>query len=128
MSIITDAWKNITFVCGCHADQLHEMQLVSSARTFYYRCPMNEPINHESDNDVICHNTILLKDYEKAIDHISDKLIAADDNDETLCLAHYKWKRKELSFEVLEHKNEKIVIKVINTGICKNKTNKKAKT
>ncbi|MBQ8895448.1 MAG: hypothetical protein IJY88_01480 [Clostridia bacterium] len=118
MGIISGAWKNTVFVCGNHTDEknlnLPVMEISAGPRSLSYICPKCNPLNR-AEGEAKCCNEISLNDYEKAIQHLSDKIIEAEDNDEQLCLLHHKWKRKTMNFEVIEHKNDRLVVKFIDS-------------
>lgn len=103
--LITGMWKKIHLVCGNHSEGKYlPMELNSTTQGIAYCCPNDK-------------NVVSTYEYEKMLTHISDMLLAAEENNEYLNLKNYQWTRNEYHFRVLEHTPEQILISVTNRKI-----------
>ena len=93
--MINNLWKDTKIYCGCH-DELVEMMLTPSKSGYEYTC---------QNKECGCKNFISLKDFEKMIDCLSDKLCTAEADGDVLNLTNYTWKNKFLTFKIIEHSN-----------------------
>lgn len=100
--IVSGIWKKTTFYCDNGHEELTEMPLVPKGKALYYSCPC-------------CKNALSAFDAEKVIHYLSDLLYEADINCEKLNLTNHKWKKKTITYKILEH-NDYIKILVLNKG------------
>lgn len=101
--MVSNLWQDTKIYCGCH-DEPVEMVLTPTKGGYEYSC---------KNKDCGCKNFISLKDFEKMIDHLSDKLCEAEVGGDVLNLTNYKWKSKFLTFKIIEH-NSVYKIEVLN--------------
>lgn len=118
MGMITGLWKGIKLVCGNHTvdndSEYPELIIQSGPYSMFYACPKGDEINREF-GELPCYNRINLIDYEKMLEHISSMIIDAEQNDESVCLKNHKWKDKSRFYEIISHKNDIIVVKMVDT-------------
>lgn len=121
MALITGIWNDIKVVCGNHEPDDNgnypELVIKSGPHSVFYCCPHGTVGNGSSS--LPCYNRINLIDYEKMLSHLATLILDAEANDESICLANYSWKDKTRYYEVLSHKGDNIVIKMIDTAAIK---------
>lgn len=118
MALISGSWENTKLVCGNHpAGELPEMELELVSRVPTYCCPKCNPLNC-SDNEPICRNRLSAYEYEKMLDYVAGLIADADDAGETPNLKSYTWRRKAISFKILEHKGDAMTIAVIDGSVA----------
>lgn len=110
---ISGSWEKIKLLCGNHEEPI-EMVIHQGGASLFYSCPKYYPDNRTEDEKV-CINRLSLKDFEtKLLGHINDLIVSAEINGEVLNLKHHKWKANGIEFEILEHTDDKIVVKMLN--------------
>ena len=119
MALLTGAWTNTKLVCGNHSDEanLPEMELQASGHTLFYVCPKCSAINR-GDDEHPCKNRLSALEYEKMLNHIASIVADAEEQDEVPHLQNYGWKKKTLSFKILEHNKNKMVVSVVDRSLC----------
>ena len=118
MAMLTGAWENTKLVCGNHPEtgDLPEMQMEPTAHTLFYGCPKSSICNC-NDDETPCKNRLSIYEYEKMLDHVASVIAEAEMEDEIPNLRNYKWRRKGLSFRVLEHDGDKMIISVVDKTV-----------
>ena len=48
------------------------------------------------------------------VDHISDLILKAEENNEIIDLTGHKWNRKGCYFEIIKYKENNIIVKILN--------------
>lgn len=118
--MITNLWKNISIVCGCHKFPIPLQPHTGSGsgaqggmeRSMFYTCPKYYPDQRDS-SEKPCFNRISIGDYEKMVLHLSECLEAQDGS--VVNLAGMRWKSKNgIEFHVLEHSQKNIIVSVKN--------------
>lgn len=121
MALITGIWNDIKVVCGNHEPDDNGnfplLEIKSGPHSLYYCCP-HYTVSKNSTS-VPCFNRINLIDYEKMLAHLTEMIVNAEANDETICLTNHTWKEKTRYFEVISHKGDSIVVKMIDTAAIK---------
>lgn len=112
MGTIIKFWDTLSFICGNHEDNDHEMVLNQTTRGINYVCPscleQTEPYKKK------CMNAISIDDYEGVIKYVTNEITEALDNNELINLTHLQWKKKNVEYEVIEHNINKIKIRALN--------------
>jgi hypothetical protein len=115
MSLISGSWKNTHLVCGNHPDSevAPKMELAVSGATMtpIYACV-------ERNGATKCPNCISLREYEKMLDHIAKEIISAEENDESVNLTNFCWRKKSLYFDIKKHSNDEVVVSVRDRLLC----------
>lgn len=123
MSMITGFWDDIKLVCGNHTvnsiEEYPEMIIVNGAHSPYYSCPHHNVESAIKQGVTPCFNRINLIDYNKMLDHLMKELVNAELRDEKPNLTHHKWKEKSRNYEVLLHKNDKLIVSMIDVVAIK---------
>ena len=119
MALITGSWSDTKLVCGNHpnTDELPEMQLQASAHSLAYVCPKCDILNR-GENEPACKNRLSAVEYEKMLNHVASIIADAEEHDEVPNLRHYHWKKKTLSFKVISHEKDKMIISVVDRSYC----------
>ena len=114
-TIITGFWGTVKFVCGNHPGDVSQLMILEAggSHTYIYTCPKSKSVNRGND-EAVCNNKISLYEYEKAIEHISGMLIQAEENDQQLVLTNHSWKKKTISFKIIKHTEEEIIVSVLD--------------
>lgn len=104
--------------CGADHDELTELEVENGMYQLFYACPRYKRQNR-AENEKACNNRISIDDYEGMIKHISDLLEEAELNGTSLNLTNYTWKKKGITFKVIEHTKDKIAITMLNKTAMK---------
>lgn len=112
MSMITGSWARTKLLCGNHEIDV-EMAIQEGGKTLFYSCPKYYPEKRE-ENESRCLNRISLRDFEKMLEHINDEIVNAEINNEIINLKHHKWKSGGIKYEIIEHTDEQIIVKMLN--------------
>lgn len=113
--MVLNSWENITLICGNHEnDHSHKMiihQGAAGMSTFYscpcYQSPLKEDIQGRS-----CNNRMSITDYEHMLNILMNE--ALDDHGVENILKGYKWSKKGIDFEVIDHQPDKISVVMKN--------------
>jgi len=101
--MVRNLWKNVTLVCSEHPGEKFVLELDAK---YNYVCPKH------------CGNSISLREVEKMLDFLADKIRENELNDNVEILTGFTWKdkRKAIYYEVLshDHKNGILEIKMQN--------------
>ena len=111
--MITNSWQNTHLFCIYRHETPVEMVL-QSGQTVFYACPKYD-LEQLGENERRCNNRLSIADFDKALEHIHQKLQEAEENDEFYNLTNYRWKtNKNIEFVVLKHEGDSIDLGVIN--------------
>lgn len=114
MSVLKGSWKYVKIVCGNHGSRNDiDMVIQQGPHSLFYACPKYYTDNRNKD-EVPCMNRINLIDYEKMLSYLADVMVQAERNGEVCNLKNYKWERNGIQYHVLEHTDEKLVVKMFN--------------
>lgn len=116
--MIKNIWKTVKVYCGSDHDELTELEVEQGMYQLFYACPRYKRENR-GDNERACNNRISIDDYEGMIKHVSDLLEEAELNGSMLNLTNYTWKRKGITFKIIEHTKDKIAITMLNKTAMK---------
>ena len=109
--MIQNLWNDIKIVCGnCKTHTPLEPKI---AESLFYSCPKYYDFNRTPDERP-CGNRISGIDYERMVDHISKKIQEASLNFEKIWFQGYTFKIKNIEFKVLSHKDDEIIVTVLN--------------
>ena len=98
--IISNGWKDTKLFCA--NEHIVEMEMDIEGKALFYRCPN-------------CKNKLELKDFERMLTYIHEKIIYEGINGSIINLKNHTWKdRKGSKFKVLAHKGSNIKIGVVN--------------
>lgn len=114
-TFITGYWGTVKFICGNHPDdygQFMELE-ASGTHSYVYTCPKSK-IKNRTDDEAICNNKISLYEYEKAIEHISEQIIRAEEDDQQIVLTNHTWKKKTITFKIIKHTDNEIIVSVLD--------------
>ena len=108
--MIRNFWRNVVVVCGNHEEELPEMMVQTGPFSQFYSCPeyLRE---RRTEGKRACGNRVNLVDYEKMLNHLSNQLV---EHVGSFDLTNYRFKINGIEFEVLEHKKDKLKVKVLN--------------
>lgn len=113
MHITTNSWQNFTLVCGNHPDDhSNEMTLKKGPHSLFYSCPKYLSI-YKHIPGRSCNNRINLVDYERMLNHLN-AMAASGNGIEDVCLKGYRFKDHGIEYEVLEHKDGKFRVSMLN--------------
>lgn len=112
MSRMLNLWDDVTVVCGNHGEEMPKLH-IQEGQSVFYACPKFWAQNR-ADKEPVCFNRINLIEYTKMLDHIGAILAEAEENDEVRILTNYTWKSKSITFTIVSHVNNKIVVKMVN--------------
>jgi len=107
--MIKNIWKTIKVYCGNDHKELYELKIENGMYQLFYACPRYH-IENRAPGERACNNRISIDDYENMISHISKLLEDAEMNGQSVNLAHYKWRKKNIEFEIFEHTSDSIKV------------------
>lgn len=111
MGYIKNSWSSVKLICGNHSDeQKVEMVIQQGPHSLFYACPHYYEQNRE-EGERPCFNRLNLVDFERALSHLADVQM---DDETIVSLDHYKWKKNGVEYQVISHKDGKIVLRVLN--------------
>lgn len=110
---IDNGWQNICPICGNHNGEMVEMTINQGPLSTFYSCPKYYPQNRD-ENERACANRINLNDYQAMVEKLYDMIADTEFNGGRIDLTNYTWKSKGCQFRVLEHKNGKIKVEILN--------------
>jgi hypothetical protein len=110
--MISKFWSDIELYCANGHDEPQKMELEQVGKLLYYVCPKGHSKNCDI-NEPVCKNRLSIVDFEKMIDYLDKMITESVQNGEELNLTNYKWKKKLLSFHIIEH-GKKMKIEVLN--------------
>ena len=113
MAMIKGQWRSIEVVCGNHSDDNNIMDLQQGPHSLFYACPKYSP-DHREKGEQPCFNRINLIEFEKMLDHLADLLVDAEEKGQVPNLKNYSWDKRGITYTVLSHTNQKIVIRILN--------------
>ena len=99
--MIGNIWSMTELLCGNNHPSPSPMTIQLHGKKLLYVCPE-------------CKNKISVPLFEKALEHISSEITEAACNNSEINLTNYHWKKGYLSFRILEHSNEKILLEGLN--------------
>lgn len=112
--MLLKSWNNIELICGNHTDEeiqmkIHEGKEGSSP---FYACPRYVSIYLKS-NERSCNNRLSITELEKLLKHLNEKAVNPDSPNNNN-LTGYTWSSRGIDYKVLEHKNGKFKVSVLN--------------
>ena len=112
--MLLNSWECITLICGNHGEDFsNHMELKQGPHSLFYSCPRYHSIySKEKQEDVSCNNRLTLVDYEAMLDFLTEKSRGEFGTD--INLTGFKWKKKGVQYHVLEHKDGKYVVSMLN--------------
>lgn len=117
-TMITGSWNDVKLVCT-HRHEEPIPMILQEGKTLFYACPKYHTENREEEERA-CNNRLSLEDYTKMLEHLHNKILDAELNDEHIILTNYTWKdRKGTELTVLEHNGSKMTIGVMNKRAIK---------
>ncbi len=113
MAMIRGQWRSVEVVCGNHDNDNNILVIQQGPHSLFYACPKYHPDNRKT-GEAPCFNRLNLVEYERMLDHLADILIEAEKNGQVINLKNYSWTKRGVTYTVLHHSNEKMVIRVLN--------------
>ena len=112
--MLLNSWQCITLICGNHGDDhTNEMHLKKGPHSLFYSCPKYHSIySKEEQAGISCNNRLTLVDYERLLDYLTEK--ARGEFGSEVDLTGLRWKDKGVEYHVLEHRNGKFTVKMLN--------------
>lgn len=111
---IKGSWNDIQLVCCYRHKEPVPMIIQEGPLSPFYACPKYHEENR-IEGERACKNHLSLKDYMKMMEHLHNKLVNAEMNDEKINLVNYTWKdRNGTEFKVLSQNDSHSVISVYN--------------
>ena len=111
-----NSWNDLTIVCGNHGDDhSNRMQikeyLSSRMDTAFYSCPQYKSIFGKEHSGRSCNNRMTIADFERLLNHLMG---LSDGGTEEVNLVGLKWKERGIEYEVLEQKDGKFTVSMLN--------------
>ena len=112
--VITGSWEDITLVCSHRHETPVPMVIQEGPSSQFYACPKYHEQNRE-EGEKACNNHISLQDYTKMLEHLHQKIMEAEMQDEKINLKNHIWKdRKGIEYKVLEQDGNHLTVQVQN--------------
>lgn len=102
--MIRNIWSSVKIVCAEHTDT-PKMEISQKQNYIQYVCPK-------------CSNHISVDDFEKVIQFLTKKIEEAEFNDEIVDLTNVRWTARNIKYNVLCFKSDKIVVSADNRKIA----------
>lgn len=106
-------WADIVLLCGNHEEPI-ETTIQVGPHSPFYACPKYFEENR-NEGEHKCANRLNLVEFEKMIDHINEILCEEAMCNNNVCLKNHSWKAKGVTYKIISHRPEKIVISFVNT-------------
>ncbi len=104
----TNSWENITLVCANHGDDFSNQMVLQQGKTLFYACPCYKSVGGSRG----CKNNLTLNAFEKMLDKLD---VESQSNPlETMDVTGLKWKNNGVDYKVIEQKDEKFTVSVLN--------------
>lgn len=120
--MVKNFWNMVELYCGNHnyqdGDEIIKMTPKEGPLSLFYSCPKYYPENRD-ELERACANRLDLVNYEKMIDHLSKLFEEAELNGSKVNFKNHKWKEKGIEYEVFEHTEKSIKVKMINRKALK---------
>ena len=117
--MIKNLWKHITLTCGNGHTEEVVMDLKQGPLSLFYACPKYYPENRK-EKERACANRLNLVDFEKMLDHMTEKIEKGMDQGIEVNLTGYQYRdRKGTQYTVLKHTNDDLKIEVLNRRALK---------
>ena len=111
--MISGLWNKVRLVCGNHHDEPQNLIILQTDKDAFYVCPKYNPLNR-TESDRVCMNRISVQETEKILNILSDKIIEAEDQGQSLNLTHYRFETRVGRYQVLRHTPDELVISAYN--------------
>ena len=117
--MIKNLWKHITLTCGNGHTEEVVMDLKQGPLSLFYACPKYYPENRK-EKERACANRLNLVDFEKMLDHMTEKIEKGMDQGIEVNLTGYQYRdRKGTQYTVLKHSKDDLMIEVLNRRALK---------
>lgn len=117
--MIKNLWNKIVLCCGNHKGEEVIMDLKEGPSSLFYSCPKYYPQNREN-GERACANRLNLIDFEKMLDHLSDKLMDDEKNGVRSDLSNYSFKNKKgMIFRIISYSENEIKVEMLNQRALK---------
>ncbi len=117
--MIKNLWKHITLTCGNGHTEEVVMDLKQGPLSLFYACPKYYPENRK-EKERACANRLNLVDFEKMLDHMTEKIEKGMDQGIEINLTGYQYRdRKGTQYTVLKHSKDDLKIEVLNRRALK---------
>lgn len=106
--MLLNLWNLIDLRCGNHEEDFPKMELDKSTHSVFYGCTCTERK---------CENRVSIDDYDKLIAKITKDIESAEFKNEMPDLTGNKYVIRGIIYKVYKHKQDKIVIDVVNNKV-----------
>lgn len=114
MAMLKGAWKYVKVICGNHGDNNEiDMEIQQGPHSLFYACPHYSAENR-AEGEPPCLNRINLIEYENMLSTLAGVMVEAEENGQIFNLKNYRWEKKGISYQVLSHTEEVLIVKVLN--------------
>lgn len=109
--MIKGIWTMIEPYCGNGHEEDVKLDITEGPFSLFYSCPKYHEANRD-EGERACANRINLIDYEKMINYITNLILEGSSSGTFVNLKNYKWKKNGIEYEIFEHTDSKIKIKI----------------
>lgn len=115
MSVISGTWGDIDLVCTHRHEEPVRMVIQTGPTSLFFACPKYDIANCV-EGEPRCNNRLNLIDHDKLIVQLDKMRYEAEMKNEKIILTNYEWeiKSKGISFKVLSHEGDKLVVGMVN--------------